>query len=196
MMSVEKIEIYKFGELSEQAREVARQWWKNEMLYDFYAEKWNVIEDVVVQYAEENGVEFVGKDCMDWDYDGEIYLRNAKLNEEKLVQVINNGLDEECQKTFKFLLDSQVLSLDNEISGREITLWLERENYNQNEISEVVIEGIEKNAKQATREYVESLISELESTTYREMEKYKTDDYIDKVLVEKGYGFTENGFNR
>jgi hypothetical protein len=193
MMGAKKIEIYKFDELSEQAKEVAREWWKNEMLDDFYAENWTVIEDVVVQYAKDNGIEFVGTDCIDWDYDGDIYLRNAKMQEEKLMQVINNDLDKEGQKTFKFLLDNQFLSLDNEISGRQITLWFERENYNQNEITEAMIDGFENTIKKAIKEYVENLISDSQTITYKEMEKYKTNNYVDTFLMDNNYGFTKNG---
>ena len=91
------------------------------------------------------------------------------------------------------MLDNKFLSLDNEISGRQITLWFERENYNQNEITEAMIDGFENTIKKAIKEYVENLISDSQTITYKEMEKYKTNNYVDTFLMDNNYGFTKNG---
>jgi hypothetical protein len=186
----------KFNELNEEGKEVARKWWKQEMLDDFYASNWNMIENVVIQYAKDNGIEFSEEYCIDYDYDGDIYLRNATLKEAKLIEIVNNALDENSKKTFKFLLDNQVLLLDNEVSGRTIDMSLEGENYSQNEVSQVVVEVFEKTITKVAKNYVETLISELENITQKEMEKYKENSYVDKILVDRNYEFTKDGIKQ
>ncbi len=195
-MGKANIGFLKFNELNEEGKEVARKWWKQEMLDDFYASNWNMIENVVIQYAKDNGIEFSEEYCIDYDYDGDIYLRNATLKEAKLIEIVNNALDENSKKTFKFLLDNQVLLLDNEVSGRTIDMSLEGENYSQNEVSQVVVEVFEKTITKVAKNYVETLISELENITQKEMEKYKENSYVDKILVDRNYEFTKDGIKQ
>jgi hypothetical protein len=198
-------EVFKFDELSEQSKEVARQWWKDLMSEDFRTEA-DMITETMTESARAKGIEFNGKNTISWDLSysqGDyVALNKAELSKEKLIKVCTNALNDDEKEMFKFLTDSNILYVTHSIDhhhyyGQQIELDLEVGCYNENEIAETIIDNfiyeVTEKIEKAIKSYVDHVCGELKSYGYREIEYLYSDESVDEMLRINEYEFTEEG---
>jgi Icc-related predicted phosphoesterase len=198
-------EVFKFDELSEKAKEVARQWWKNLMSDDFQTEA-NMITETMTESARAKGIEFNGKNTISWDLSysqGDyVALNKAELSKEKLIKVCTNALNDDEKEMFKFLTDSNILYVTHSIDhhhyyGQQIEVDLEVGYYNENEITETIIDNfiyeVTEKIEKAIKSYVDHVCSELKIYGYREIEYLYSNESVDEMLRINEYEFTEEG---
>jgi hypothetical protein len=198
-------EVFKFDELSEQSKEVARQWWKDLMSNDFQTEA-DMITETMTESARAKGIEFNGKNTISWDLSysqGDyVALNKAELSKETLIKVCMSVLTEDKKAMFKFLTDNNYLYVTHSIDhhhyyGQQIEVDLEVGYYNENEITETIIDNfiyeVTEKIEKAIKSYVDHVCSELKIYGYREIEYLYSNESVDEMLRINEYEFTEEG---
>lgn len=204
-MRTEAVKVFKFEELNEQAKEVARQWWKDLMSNDFQAEADMMIE-TMCELAKEKGIEFEGKNPISFDLSygqGDyVGLNKVELKKEKVIEVCLNALHGDAKEMFKFFMDKEVLHITNTIDyhhyyGQQIEVIVEVENLDENELKESILDKfVDENyckIEEAIKDYVEGVCSELKSYGYREIEHLYSNESVDEMITINEYEFTEDG---
>lgn len=196
------MEIFNFQELSESAKRVAINSYKKMMDRDFMCESMMITEGMI-EYAKDHGIVFNGKNNIGWDLSysqGDyVSIHNASLNDEKMQEIIMNELSDDEKELFKFLLSNNILYIHNNINhhhhyGQEFNVELEAVDYNQNELSEIImqnfIEKLQYVSENALEKYVINLIADLKKGGYEEIDFYYSDEHIEDVLTINSYEFT------
>jgi hypothetical protein len=204
-MRTETVEIYTFQELSEDAKEKARKWFKNGMHQDFHI-KADMISESMVELAKERGFEFDGKRAVSWqlsycqgDYVG---LHDAELSKEKMHYIVAEQLNDDEKELFKFLTENRYVRIYGKTNHhhyyhQQFNVEVEAVDYPENELTEAImdsfIDKLEEVAEKAFKGYVEDFCYELKRGGYEEMDYYDSDEYVDENIINNEYEFTKEG---
>lgn len=204
-MRTETIEIYTFQELSNEAKEKARKWFRNGMHQDFFIES-EMISESMVELAKDRGFSFNGKRAVSWqlsycqgDYVG---LHDAELSKEKMHEIVLAKLNEDEKEMFEFLIDNKYLYLHGKTDyhhyyHQQFNVEVEAVDYPENELTEAImdafIERIEEVTEKAFKGYVEDFCYELKRGGYEEIDYYDSDEYVDENIINNDYEFTKDG---
>lgn len=204
-MRTETIEVYKFEELSEEAKKKAREWYKDGMNNDFWIES-SMISESMVELAKERGFEFEGKRGVSWDLSycqGDyVGLQDAELSKEKMHEIVLAKLNDDEKSMFTFLTSNGYMRVYGKTDyhhyyHQQYNIEVEAVDYPENELTEAImdtfIERIEEVAEEALKSYVEDFCYELKRGGYEEIDYYYSDEYIDENIINNEYEFTKDG---
>jgi hypothetical protein len=189
-MKTIEIQLYKFDELSDEAKQNAIEMQRNNEYnidLDFFKDdakeqidnagfKGNVSLSYSLSYCQGDGLSF---NCDYFD---------------KLNNLFIEVLGERKQKTIDCIINELAFSLDNNsnrycfASKSDLDLTLENYNRNYNNIESVVSKVREK-----LEDLYMDLCKDLENKGYSEIEWQNSDEYISEMLISNEYDFTENG---
>lgn len=193
--------IYKFEELSEQAKEKARDWYKGTMTNDFTAESETITENMIDYIKNEGGAgESISDLDVSWSlsccqgdgvsFTGIIYGYDRSAlelfnhiygnNIPKNVRRILHGINVKFIKKSTRYCHKYTVATDIEITG----------NY-CGEIGriEAIIEDIEI----AIDSWRKDICTTLENLGYKEIDYYYSDECVDETIIANEYEFTEEG---
>jgi len=161
-----KVKILTFNELSEQAKEKARDWWRNGGLdYEWW--------DFIYEDAKNIGIEITSFDLYRKEIDGKMILSAAEI-----AQNILNQHGEYCH-TYKtatnFMEQWQPIFNDYmKESGA---------NYESSMLEDVLMED----------EFLSSLLEDYLSILNNEYEYMLSNEYVDETILNNEYEFYEDG---
>lgn len=188
-MRTEEIKIYNFEELSDKAKEKARDWWKNDGLdeherdsitesFQEKLEKLGLPTEKVcwgLSCCQGDGVAFYG------NVDIEDYLTKNKLKT-TYKELLNNGdvliWDVEIYNNNHHYNHYNTMSIRYNLDYNQITDELE-------ELAEELTDHILSHIKEISKDF--------ETSGYKQIDYYNSDEYVDEVITANEYEFTENG---
>ena len=193
--------IYKFDELSEQAKEKARDWYKDIMSEDFTAEAEMITENMIDYIINEGGAgESISDLSVNWSLscrqgDGVSFTGIIYGYDKSALELFNHVYDNNIPKNVRRILHGinvkfikkstrychkNTVTTDIEITG----------NY-CGEINriEAIIEDIEI----AIDSWRDGLCDKLEKLGYEQIDYYYSNECVDETIIANEYEFTEEG---
>ena len=214
-MRVEETKVFKFEELSEEAKEVAREWYKSCMDNDFYYESEQIKEDFKYEleklgyptneiefslnHSQGDGVAFYGH--ID-DDDMEAIVKRSNIDKKLFDKIKDEGFTifgdiERNQFGWHY---SHWNTMKVEIESDDIDLMVEdifeldreddeKEYYNKVDEIEDMLNELETFVSDEIKEASKNL----ESLGYKMIEDFYSNERIDEIIIINEYEFTEDG---
>jgi hypothetical protein len=189
-MKTAEITIYKFNELSESAKETARNWWKESMDIEF-----EQITESIQLKLEELGLP---TEDVQWRLsccqgDGVAFYGSLDVEE----YLVKNKIKSKFRKLFDADKD---LLIDN------VEIYSNNSHYNHyNTMSisynEALYNGYENSSREQAledftdhlQEHIKDLSRDFEKAGYEDVESITSNECVDESLVANEYDFTEDG---
>jgi hypothetical protein len=168
-MRTETINIYKFNELSDKAKDCTRDWWRQGALsYDW----WEFIYDD----AERVGLKITGFDTGgNCEITGD-FIGTADETADKILAEHGDRCNTWAEaNAYKKTVAEFMATAEKDEDGELATYALENER-----------EGID-------REFLRALLEEYLVTLRKEEEYQLSEEVVDELLISNGYEFTEDG---
>lgn len=200
-MRTATIRVYTFEELSAQAKEKAREWYKGEMNEDFTAEA-DMITDTMLDYIKNEGGagESISDLKVSWSLsccqgDGASFTGTVYGYDDNALVLFNHIYNNNIPKNVKRILHGINIKFTRKSSWYchryTVDTEIEIDGMYVGNIDRVekIVEDIEKVVE--TWRY--ALCDNLENLGYGEIDYYYSNEYIDENIIMNGYEFTVEG---
>ena len=168
-MRTAQINYYNFNELSDRAKDTARDWWRQGALsYDWW--------DFIYDDAERAGLKITGFDTgRSREITGD-FIGTADETADKILAEHGDRCDTWAEaNAYKKTVAEFMATAEKDEDGELATYALENER-----------EGID-------REFLRALLEEYLVTLRKEEEYQLSEEVVDELLISNGYEFTEDG---
>jgi hypothetical protein len=194
------VQVYQFEELSDKAKEKAREWFKDKVLNNDFQHETDSITESFEEKLEEYGYP---TDNVNWSLsysqgDGMAFYGRI----DTLEKVAERLLDERKLKRFKTLVNAGlelILNIKRNSYGSHYshynTMYIDSDIY-----PSFICNGNYKKIEKFCEEFIELIIKdvksvskELEASGYKQIEYYYSNEYVDQEIIGNEYEFTEEG---
>jgi hypothetical protein len=196
--------VCQFNELSDEAKEKARERYRNIMYDDFYFECQMITEDMQEQIKESGFT--LNERGLEWNLghtQGDYIGITGKINDDKINELIMNELTNKEKKRYKLLvIDTYAIEITHKVNyhhyyGQQVEVIVEIGNFDDNEIKESMLDKFVDDTyckiEKAIKDYVDDVCSDLKSYGYREIEYLYSNEIVDEMLRINEYEFTKDG---
>jgi hypothetical protein len=191
---------FKFNELSDDAKEKARQDYRKTRDYYFESE---FVSDDMKTTLDVHGFE-LEKKGLQWDLScsqSDFVGIDGKIKEDKLHELMMEKLDKRDKKKYYFwVIHRHYIEIIQNIShhhyyGQQVDVTVE---FDEDEDVEYYVllknfaDKLEK-AEEIVKEYIDDLIRILKKQGYEQLRYYDSDEYIDDYFINSDCEFDEDG---
>lgn len=185
-----------FNQLSDKAKDYARQQYQNERDYGFESE---LTSEDMIQTLEEMGFKLNNNglswqlSCSQGDYVG----ISGKINNQKLHELIMERLDRRDKKKYKFwAIDKDYIEIEQNIKhnhyyGQTIDITVHCYDGDDYGLISNLKNKIDEFVEDILSDYVDELCVKLKQQGYEQLKHYDSNEYIDECLND--FDFDEDG---
>lgn len=196
-MRIEEVKVFQFEELSDKAKEKAREWYKNGMWEDgCYSD---LITESVVDLLNRKGYIVDYKNVISWSacYSQSDYakIENLDFTEEQARELLSNVLNTKQQRWLDILEKMSEVDLCINVRNGElnVTFNLIDVSYRYHPRLHKAIEEIENELYDEAKNAIRDLNGECLKYIYESIEHYESDESVDESIIANEYEFTEDG---